>query len=385
MNTNFSLNIPKQALRQVLKLMLQIKANKSDEGCNLAELSFSGDMLRIAVIGSNSLRLRMTKTLEGTSELSSSVDTIINVAQSRLINVLKVCTSKTLNLSGNEAQLTITEENGAFYRLKCSDIMFPEPMEMDDVVAEFTLPESSSAYISSVACFAALKDAFRPAMEGLLLESDGENICAVTTDGYRLVKLTMPVRIKKPLSVIIPVAAVRLAASKSDVRVLVSTTRVQFFLDEGKTEIAVQTILERFPPYQTVIPALQPYNATVNLLALLAALKRVSVCANKQTKAMFYTFANDAITLTTTSDEAGAEDDDSAEARHVVSAQYTAQEMTIKMNYRYFQDALEHLRKMGVSDIEIGFSEGHKPVTVRSTSVGEGACEAMMLVMPMRL
>lgn len=382
MNTNFSMTLSSRALRQVLKPMLQIKSDKSEEGnpnplpFNVVQMSFSGDTLRISMLGTGGLR--MTTTLVGTSALSSPVDTIIYVSKQKLMSVLKVCKSEMLNLSGNEAQITITEENDAFYRLKCTETMFPEPPQMDDVVADFTLPESSSSYISSVACFAASKDEYRPAMQGLLMESDGNgNICAVSTDGYRLVSLKIPVSTQKHLNVIIPIAAVQLAASKSDVRVVVGEVFAQFFLDDGKTEITVRTIPERFPPWQSVMPTSQKYSATVNLVSFIAALKSVAVCADKQTNEMVCTFANDAITLTTTSDE--------ADARQVVSAQYAGEEMAIKVNYTYAKDVLEHLRKMGVSEAVISFSEPRKAVIVRNAVVSEGACEATMLIMPMRM
>lgn len=226
--------------------------------------------------------------------------------------------------------------------------------------------------------FAVSNDELRPAMTGMLLQWQGEEMRAVATDGHRLVKViqTGLPSAKNPCEVIIPAKALGLLAKLLETgtaTVTFAETNVMFEVNEF--QLISRIIDERYPNYESVIPVDNDKVLTVNRLALLAAVRRCALYSNTITNQIRYHLADGELRVS-------AEDIDfGGEAKELIPCTFSAEPMEIGFNARYVEDALTHVDS---ENIEFEFSSPTRAGVIKPLPQADNQ-NVILLVMPVRL
>lgn len=290
----------------------------------------------------------------------------------------------------------------ARFKLHCLPAAeFPVPPPVD-VQHAFELPCSQLADGFAAVEHAVSTEETRFYLNGVFLHPEGLDLRLVATDGSRLARLAfdapdggasfpaaiLPRRAVAVLDKLLLGAIKAADDGGAPPRVAVEATptesgaRLRFDLpaaDGGSIELITKTVDGTFPEYARVIPSAPVATATVDRAALAAAVKRVAVLGDAQTRACRAEFTDDLLVLSVIRPELG-------EAREELPCQYAGAPMTLGFNSKYLRDALLALAGDSVA---LGLPDGeHGPVLVTGGDGGGGDGDGGRLVqvlMPMRV
>jgi DNA polymerase III subunit beta len=231
--------------------------------------------------------------------------------------------------------------------------------------------------------FAVSTDEYRPAMCGVLFQFRGDFVSSVSTDSFRLSKVTY----RNPennypidLDIIIPTRAIEIL-KKVDDDVIMSTiennkkiTHLRF--DIGEIVIITRVIDEKFPPYESVIPHDSGMNCTVLHKDFVSSIKRIDLFANTKTHQIRVEFDKSTITIK-------AEDEDSGyKGIETITCDYNGTPMTIGFNCKYLEELFDAIDSDKDGNVVFMLTEQNRPVVIRPTAEDQ---DLLMLIMPVRL
>lgn len=226
--------------------------------------------------------------------------------------------------------------------------------------------------------FAVSTDELRPAMMGVLLQTKGNELRAVSTDGHRLVrfayKLPKDGGIKGDF--IIPAKAltvVNRSLEGGTVKIGISQTHIRFEFDSSL--LVSRLIAETYPNYESVIPTENDKLLTVKREEMMSALRRVALYASATTHQIKLSLRKNELTVSAQDIDFGGE------AKEKLDCEYDADDLDIGFNSIYLVDILSHLESESVT---FKFSSPTRAGVI--TPSGENVDEdVLMLVMPVRL
>ncbi|TAE28963.1 MAG: DNA polymerase III subunit beta [Candidatus Kapaibacterium sp.] len=303
----------------------------------------------------------------------------------RLTDIVKALGSAgrvTMSMDKKSYKITLKTDFGEYVLHGLDAAEFPAVPDFASGTS-IELSGKDAMRIAKTASFAASRDEYRPAMTGMLMECDTESLTAVTTDGYRLVKMRITPQEGKQIAdkktdVIIPIRAIDLLKRvEGDVIILLSPTHAKF--SSAGATIITRIIDERFPPYQSVIPADNDKTVRVSPLELIAAVKRVALFANSNTKQVRFRVSPNTITVLAEDQETGNN------AHENVTCDYAGEEFEIGFNHRYVEEAITHLTDEGVNAAAMTFSNPNRAALLKPLRDDVEADDVLMLVMPVRL
>ena len=135
---------------------------------------------------------------------------------------------------------------------------------------------------------------------------------------------------------------------------------------------AISRLLEgQFPRYNQLIPSESPKKAIVNVSQLIAALERVSVMVNDKTSIVKMHFAENELTLSADTPDAGKSEDK-------IDIEYDAEELLIAFNYRFVLDALRIIES---DNVIIGLNAPLSATVLKPQSEDDFIC----LIMPVQI
>ncbi|MEE8335450.1 MAG: DNA polymerase III subunit beta [Candidatus Neomarinimicrobiota bacterium] len=189
--------------------------------------------------------------------------------------------------------------------------------------------------------FAVSRDELKPALTGVLFRFGKDELTSVATDGHRLVRYI--IKDFKTLDftgdVIVPRKFLNLLGNA-----LTGQDSTQMWLGENHLTAALgadsyytRIIDERYPDYQSVIPENNEKKLSIERMALLSAVRRVSIFSNKATKQIALRL-NQEKTLVTTEDP-----EKSSKAQEELPAEFSGEDLVVGYNAQYLKDILSHL------------------------------------------
>lgn len=238
--------------------------------------------------------------------------------------------------------------------------------------------------------FAVAEDELRPVMSGTLYDFVDGKLIVVGSDGRGLVRLTLN-GVGEPdykggderkMRVIVPrrsfgtlgvfvdealrtdkAAVVRMEWSGANVSFSTASSSIVIRLAEGN-----------YPNYNSVIPVNNPFNAIIDRLALIAALRRVLVFAQKTTSRVQMRFEDGTLTVE------GSDTDYSTSSTEHLPAQVTgADKFVVAVNGNMLIDCLTH-----ISTAEVVIEGSNYNRALLFTGVDDEK-QLLMLLMPMQL
>lgn len=220
--------------------------------------------------------------------------------------------------------------------------------------------------------FAVSYEESRYVLNGILMETSGEAIRLIATDGRRLAKMEKKLvqSAVKDNAVIIPIKAIaelnRNLKDTGDVTILHGSNQVLFNIDG--VLIATRIIEGEFPNYRQVIPKEINTKVKIKTADLLSAIKRANLLSTPDFQAIKFEIFKDKLVISKSTPDIG-------ESREEVSIEYGQQELMVGFNPQFFIDVLKNIQD---DTVPLEFLGPDKPCVLRIR-------EYLYLALPMRL
>jgi len=193
--------------------------------------------------------------------------------------------------------------------------------------------------------FAVSRDEMKPALTGVFIRVNESQLTAVATDGHRLVQYIVKDYKAGEFTgdVIIPRKFLGLfnTFTADEVKILVSDNHL--IASFGEDTVYTRVIDERFPDYESVIPADNDKILAVNRNDLLGAVRRVSIFSNKATHQIALHLDEKKVRMTTEDPEKASRGQED-----LSGAQYNGESLLIGYNASYLRDILAHVQDENV-------------------------------------
>ena len=292
------------------------------------------------------------------------------------------------------AQPVTLQLEGSRVTLECGRSSFTLPtMSADDYPELPQMPTSAgvvagASFAAAVAqvAVAASSDETISFLTGIRLEMSGSMITLAATDRYRLAvrELTWaPESLSIDAAALVPArvladTAKTLAGHESVVIALAESGQDGGLLGihGGGRSTTTRLLGGEFPKYRTLLPSEANTIASVDTAALVEAVKRVSLVAERNT-ALRMRFSGDEVDL-----QAGSGDE--AQAVEALDATITGDDIEIAFNPRFLLDGLSAL---DAPVVRFAFTVSNKPAVLTGAAErgAEPAPEFRYLLMPVRL
>lgn len=324
-------------------------------------------------------------------EVSTQVDIDVNVitAGQALVSG-RLLADITRSLPPHPVDVSV---DGSRVIISCGSTRFTLPtMPIEDYPRLPAMPTTAGtvagqAFAQAVAqvAIAAGKDDTLPMLTGVRVEIDGERLTLAATDRYRLAVRELewkPVNPSaEPAQVLVPARTLAEAAKSltgpADVTIALSGggangTGEGIIGFAGATRRTTTRLLDaQFPPYRTLLPSQFNVTAEVAVPALIEAVKRVSLVADRGA-AVRFEFSAGTLNLS-----AGGEDEGRGEER--LEADLEGEDITVGFNAGFLLDGLSAVES---PTARMQFTQPTKPAVI--CSAGTDAAAYTYLIMPVR-
>ena len=231
--------------------------------------------------------------------------------------------------------------------------------------------------------FAVSRDDTRPVLNGVLWRIDAQGMEMVATDGSRMAcyRLAMDledqVKGEEESTVIVPPQALSqivklLGGHEGPVKITLGETQILF--EVGHAHLLSRLIEGPYVDYTQVIPRGNEKKLKIASEDLLPAVRRVSILSSSYTRQIRFKLGSGQVELSAASPEIGGE------AREVIPAEYSEEEMDIGYNAQFL---MEILRKMDTPGIRFELNNHVTAALLKPTVQKEGE-DYFCLLMPLR-
>ena len=338
----------------------------------------------IETVGTNQVRLTAT-------DLVLTVITTVDaqVEQEGKITLPAKKLNEIVSKLGNELVTFESEADSATVNISCQkskfDIIGIAATEFPPEVSNYNIDESKcfdvelKPFLKAIrqAGFAAASYEVSNLLSGIVCDFSNGILEMASTDGNRLARVREKIKsdITEQTQLIIPSRTLnefaKMGAFFEDDTIKICKDKSTIVLKTEKT-LTISRLLEgQFPKYNQLIPTESPKQAVVNVSQLIVALDRVSVMANDKTSIVKMHFADNELTLSADTQDAGKSEDK-------LDIQYTSEELLIAFNYKF---VLDTLRIVESEEIIIGLNQSLSATVIRPNSEEDFIC----LIMPVQI
>ena len=225
--------------------------------------------------------------------------------------------------------------------------------------------------------FAVSTEESRPILNGVLWELRPDRMRMVATNGHRLTRMDLPTPGSSSASdLIVPPKALdqvrRLFPAEEDLEIAQGDNHLGF--RSPFTAVYTRLIEGPYPNYEQVIPRDNDRVAVSDKVALISALKRMSVIASDQTHRIRLSFNAGLLRFSVQTPDLG-------EAQDELPIRFTGDPIDIGFNANYL---LEILRYIPTDEVRVTLKAPERAVTVEPEAWSDPA-SYLCLVMPLRL
>ena len=279
----------------------------------------------------------------------------------------------------NSFAIEITYQNGKYNLIGQNGYEFPVPNGVNGSSRSLSMDAQVMFNGISRSLFAAADDELRPQMNGVYFDMTPDSVTFVASDGHKLVRnRVFSVHVDEPSAFILPKKPALLL--KTVLPKAEGDTIVRF--DDRNAEIQLtdytiscRLIEGRYPNYNSVIPADNPFRVTADRMAFISALRRVSVFAS-QSSALIKIHVDQG-TLTVSAQDL----DFSTSAEEHIMCDYDGTPMSIGFNGPFLIDVLNSINS---NDIILELADPSRAGVITPAEQEENE-DLIMLLMPMML
>ena len=277
-----------------------------------------------------------------------------------------------VSLKTDQNHMTIENGSAKFKLLSLSADDFPVP-DKSSVIRSFYINQNEMLRILSLISYAVKQDETRKALNGILFNTNENNITSVATDGRRLalVEKSLENFTGSDGNVIVPIKSAKelgkLLGKTGSVKVEISANLVNFTMDDA-TVMTTKIIEENYPNYRQVVPVAFSKQIKVKRESLLSILRRVSTVVSERSSYIKIVFSKNKLEMSAASTEFG-------ESCDFMEIEYDGPGIVISFNPIFLREPLERIDS---DTITIKVNDGCSPVAILNED------GFLYVVMPMR-
>ena len=369
-------NCTRSELANVLAPVLSVVPAKSTLPI-LSHVYLKGDHLK------NTLQLSATDldlSLSAELETPVSKDGAITVPARTLAELVREIPEGKIDFEVIGGRLELRFNQGHHIIAGTSADEFPSLPEVN-LKKAIRLPASDLVRMIRKTIFAVSRDETRPALNGVLWETQGEAMVMVATDGHRMAKIERPNTRLAGVGgdLIIPPKildlVVKFSKETEEIGVVLAEKHVIF--DLGRMVLTSRLIEGPYPNYRQVIPKETTKRFNVDRDNLFGTVRRVSILSNALTHQVRFSFKEGELELRTANADLGAE------AKESLEGEYTGDPMDAGYNATYLLDILKQIDSPRV---QLDLNSSSSAALVRPIAEPESESEDYLcLIMPLRL
>ncbi len=315
--------------------------------------------------------------LQSSSDVDMDMAGEITVPGRKLFDICKALPDGAdVKLAVKGDRLTIQSGRSRFSLSTLPAAEFPV---IDDIEAgqAVELPSSVVHRLLDKTYFAMAQQDVRYYLNGMLMETDGNIIRAVATDGHRLALCeaqladqSLPVQ-----QVIVPRKGVlelqRMLGDDGNLKFEMGKNHIR--ISSGRIRFTSKLIDGRFPDYQRVIPADTQNFLTADRDTLRAALQRAAILSNEKYRGIRLEIRDSGAKIM-------AHNPEQEEAEEEVEVEYSGDDIEIGFNVNYLLDALGAVDQ---ETVRISLNDANSSCVISMPDIEKS--DAKYVVMPMRL
>ena len=279
-----------------------------------------------------------------------------------------------LELSQSGDRLTLKAGRSRFTLSTLAAGDFPT---VDEITGEYSIEVEPADlhWLIDKTQFSMAQQDVRYYLNGLLLETEGNILRAVATDGHRLAlaEIELPAKAGKDGQVIMPRKGVlelnRLLDGEGKLRIVLGSNHIR--VDCDGVQLTSKLIDGRFPDYERVIPDKAPNLIKAERELLRHALQRTGILSNEKYRGVRLELADGNATLS-------ANNPEQEEATESVELDYQGDNLEIGFNVNYL---LEALGAIDSAEVELHVTDSNSSCLIISPENER----VKYVVMPMRL
>ena len=278
----------------------------------------------------------------------------------------------TLALEGDRMLVRSGRSRFSLSTLPASD--FPNLDDWQSEV-EFTLPQATMKRLIEATQFSMAHQDVRYYLNGMMFETEGEELRTVATDGHRLAVCSMPVGQALPShSVIVPRKGViellrLLDGGETPLQVQIGGSNIRAHV--GDYIFTSKLVDGRFPDYRRVLPKNPDKVLEAGCDLLKQAFARAAILSNEKFRGVRLYITENQLKIT-------ANNPEQEEAEEMLDVSYNGTELEIGFNVSYVLDVLNALK---CENVRLLLTDSVSSVQIEDVA----SPAAAYVVMPMRL
>jgi DNA polymerase-3 subunit beta len=365
-------SLSKSKLSNCLQSILQVVPTKSTLPIltNILIEALEGKLK----ISATDLDISITSTVECTIDRKGAAALPAKI----LFEIVRELPETDITFEATNTRVEIRVPNGSYKIAAVAAEDFPK-LPAVNVKKEIKIPCTDLVRMIRKTTFACSTDETRPALNGVLWQTQGERMQMVATDGHRLSKVAVDNTKLKGLNedIIIPPKVLNLVprfleSEGDEVGVIFGENNIIFNLRH--TVLTSRLIEGPYPNFEQVIPVKNDKRVVIGKGDLAGAVRRVSILSNALTHQVKFSMEKGQISLSTSNADVGGE------GQEVIECDYQGEPIEIGYNATYVLDILSK-----IDEDEVIFE--------LSTAVAAGVVYGMeapkddflCLIMPLRL
>ncbi|MGD9426548.1 DNA polymerase III subunit beta [Pantoea sp. NSTU24] len=278
----------------------------------------------------------------------------------------------TLSLEGDRMLVRSGRSRFSLSTLPASD--FPNLDDWQSEV-EFTLPQATLKRLIEATQFSMAHQDVRYYLNGMMFETEGEELRTVATDGHRLAVCSMPIGQALPShSVIVPRKGViellrLLDGGETPLQVQIGGSNIRAHV--GDYIFTSKLVDGRFPDYRRVLPKNPDKALEAGCDLLKQAFARAAILSNEKFRGVRLYITENQLKIT-------ANNPEQEEAEEMLDVSYNGTELEIGFNVSYVLDVLNALK---CENVRLLLTDSVSSVQIEDVA----SPAAAYVVMPMRL
>ena len=297
-----------------------------------------------------------------------------------ILDALKEIPEQPLSFEVNEnMEIMVKYLNGKYSLMGQNADEYPQTTALGSNAVHVTLGAPILLNGITRSLFATADDELRPVMNGVYFDITTEDITFVASDGHKLVRnKTFKSRGNEKAAFILPKKPATLLKNllpkeMGDVQIDFDDRNAVFTLENYS--MTCRLIEGRYPNYNSVIPNDNPFKATIDRLAFMSALKRVSVFSSAASSLIKLHLDANSIQIS------GQDIDFSTSAEETLMCQYDGNSMSIGFKSTFLIDILNNISSQ---EVVLELKDAARAGVIVPVEQ-DGEEDLLMLLMPMML
>ena len=285
----------------------------------------------------------------------------------------------TLDFNPDTYELIGIHQSGSFSVVGQNADPFPIQPDINSDSTRLTIPANVLLNGINRCLFATANDEIRLVMTGVFFDIKPDSLTFAGTDGRKLVRNRVTsIQPGIESGFILPKKVCTILKSvltKNEENVDINFDSEKALIQTPDFELHFRLVEGRYPNYNAVIPANNPYQASVDRVSLISALKRVSYFCNQSSGLMKVHLENNLMKLT------GQDNDYATSAEENLFCDYTNTPISIGFSCQFM---LEIANILEGENLTVQLADPSRPGIIVPAEQAEND-EVLMLLMPMML